>query len=37
MNGGISITLNTSFFGFVTRNSKILDILTLTLKNSLKQ
>ena len=35
--GGTSITLNTSFFGFVTWDSSILGILTLTVKNSLKQ
>ena len=34
LNGGTSITLNTSFFGFVTWNSSILGILTLTVKNT---
>ena len=33
---GYSIILNTLFFGFVTWNSKILGILTLTVKNCLK-
>ena len=37
LNGGTSIALNASFFGFVTWNSYILAILTLTVKNSLKQ
>ena len=34
LNGGTSITLNTSFSGFVTWNSSILGILTLTVKNT---